>query len=539
MNATTVLTNGRIYTVDANQSNATAIALRGGEILAVGGDDEMRGMLTSGGELVDLGGRCVTPGLIDAHVHFQGYAMGLRQIDLDGSPSLPATLERIRARAGESHQGEWLRGRGWQQEIWEGGAFPTAKDLDEAVADKPAYFPHRSGHASWANSKAMQIAGITANTPDPPGGAIQRDENGNPTGIFFETASELIRSHVPEPTPRQLAAAMRPAQTHCWQAGLVGLHDFDGPDCFSALQILRQNGELGLRMVKNIPAANIDHAVGLGLRSGMGDDWLRIGGIKIFADGALGPRTALMVEPYEGEPDNYGMAVVDKEGMMEIAKKASANGLSVTVHAIGDRANHDILDVYAEARKVEMKADPGLNSHQLPLRHRIEHVQLLHHTDLNRLGELGVIASMQPIHATSDMETADRHWGDRAQYGYVWRTMLDTGATLVFGSDAPVEPIEPMKGIYAAVTRRRSDGDYAPDGWYTDQKLTMAETIHAFTYAAAFTSGQENRAGSIAPGKLADLTIYDRDIFAVEAEELLETKIAGTMVNGQFKYRAF
>jgi predicted amidohydrolase YtcJ len=299
-------------------------------------------------------------------------------------------------------------------------------------------------------------------------------------------------------------------------------------------------------MVKNIRAAYLDHAVGVGLHSGFGDDWLRIGGIKIFADGALGPRTALMVEPYEGEPNNYGIAVVDKEEMMQIAGKASRNNLSVTVHAIGDKANHDILDVYAAVRVEESGRLRGnassvvlLKPNEFKLRHRIEHVQLLHPADLKRLAQLGVIASMQPLHATSDMVVADRNWGSRAQYSYAWRTLLNAGTSLVFGSDTPIEPIEPLKGIYAAVNRRLPNGKYAPDGWYPEQKLTLAETIHAFTQAAAYTAGVEKRTGSVTAGKLADLTIYDRNIFAIADRELSDVEIAGTIVGGQFKYRDF
>jgi predicted amidohydrolase YtcJ len=316
--------------------------------------------------------------------------------------------------------------------------------------------------------------------------------------------------------------------------GLTGVHDFDGRSCFRALQTLHQNGELGLRVVKNIPVALLEEAVGVGLRSGFGNDWLRIGGIKIFADGALGPKTAAMVEPYEGEPNNRGIVVVDKEEMLQYALRASTAGLSVTVHAIGDRANHDVLDVYEAVRQQEQEQPPAQ-----PLRHRIEHVQILHPSDLARLAQLNVIASMQPTHATSDMEMADRYWGERTRYSYAWRTMLDTGALLVFGSDAPIEAIDPLPGLHAAVTRRRADGFPGPDGWHPEQRLTMPEAVRAFTLAAAETSGQTARQGSISPGKLADLTVFSRDIFTIPPDELLDVEIEGTMVNGRFRHRTF
>ena len=253
--------------------------------------------------------------------------------------------------------------------------------------------------------------------------------------------------------------------------------------------------------------------------------------MKIFADGALGSKTAAMIAPYEGEPDNVGIVVTDKEEMLERAREAAAGGLSLTVHAIGDRANHDVLDVYEQLRRDEV-GRPGPHP-----RHRIEHVQVLHPGDLNRLAELNVIASMQPIHATSDMVMADRYWGERARFSYAWRTMWDSGALVVFGSDAPVERIDPLPGLHAAVTRRRADGHPGPEGWFPEQRLALWQAIYAFTGAAARTSGQEKTQGMIAPGKLADLTIFDRDPFAAPAEELLETRIAATMVDGVFRHR--
>ena len=306
------------------------------------------------------------------------------------------------------------------------------------------------------------------------------------------------------------------------RAVLVGQH---------AVGVLRGAGD-GHGVEGGAPAFGGQHALGVGLRSGFGDEWLRIGGVKIFAAGALGSKTAAMIAPYEGEPENFGIVVTDKEDMLERAREASAGGLSVTVHAIGDRANHDVLDVYELLRREE--AARG----RARLRHRIEHVQVLHPDDLNRLAKLDVIASMQPIHAISDMDMADRFWGERARLSYAWRAVWDSGARVVFGSDAPVERIDPLPGIHAAVTRRRADGRPGPDGWYPEQRLTLQETIHAFTAAAALTSGQEAWLGTIAPGKLADLTIYDRDLFAIPAEELLETKVVGTVVDGIFRYRS-
>jgi predicted amidohydrolase YtcJ len=377
------------------------------------------------------------------------------------------------------------------------------------------------------------LAGITADSPDPPGGQIQRDATGRPTGVLFETAIDLLDDIIPRPSEKRLIEAMRLGQRACLEAGLTGIHDFDGRTCFRLLQGLHQGDELALRVVKNIPVRYLDQAIGVGLRSGFGDDWLRIGGVKIFADGALGPRTAAMLAPYEGEPENLGIVVTDKEEMIEQASRASAAGLSVTVHAIGDRANHDVLDVYEAIRAEEQAKGESI------LRHRIEHFQIVHDSDFERLATLNVVASMQPIHATSDMEMADHHWGARAKNSYAWRRVLEADGLLAFGSDAPVDPIEPLAGIHAAVTRRRPDGSPGRAGWYPEQRLTIDEAIRGFTMGPAKTAGLEKRSGSISPGKLADLTVFERDIYEVAPEELLDVPIAGTMIGGSFRYRTW
>lgn len=533
MPASFALTHGRIYTMDPARPIATAVAIRDGHIVGVGGDDEMRALLGQGAEWVHLGGRFVTPGLVDAHVHFQHFALSLRNVDLDGAPTRQAALDRVVSFSDGPQDGGWLRGRGWSQDAWPDRAFPTAADLDAIVPNRPVYLSHKSGHAAWVNSQALKIARVDEHTADPPGGHIQRDEAGRPTGIFFEDAMDLVAAHIPRPTPAQIADAMRPAQAYCWSVGLTGLHDFDGRDCFVALQMLREADELGLRVVKNVPVYRLEHALGVGLRSGFGDDWLRIGGVKMFADGALGSRTAAMIAPYEGEPDNYGIVVTDKEEMLEKARQASAGGLSLTIHAIGDRANHDVLDVYEFLRREEKER------HSPRLRHRIEHVQVLHPGDLNRLAALDVVASMQPIHATSDIDMADRYWGARARYSYAWRTMWDSGALVVFGSDAPVERIDPLPGIHAAVTRQRANGYPDPEGWYPQERLELEEALYAFTRAAAITSGQKKTQGRIGPGSLADLTIFEQDLFEVPPDELLEVGIAGTVVGGAFRHRTW
>ena len=534
MYADLILTNGRFYTMDDRHPYATAVAVRDGRIVALTHDDHQASqwLLAPHGRRHNLGGATVTPGLVDAHCHFQWYALSLLQVDLYEVPTKAEAQARVAARAAQQPPGSWVQGRGWKCQIWDDPSWPTAADLDPITPHHPVLLRDKSGHTAWANSLALHRAGITADTPNPPGGEIGRDEHGRPTGMLFETAIRLVSDHIPDYSHAELVEAMRIAQRNCWAVGLTGLHDFDGRESFLALQELHRHAELGLRIYKNMPVSHLEELIGLGLRTDFGDEWLRLGGVKIFADGALGGRTALMVEPYENEPTNLGLAVTDKEEMMAKVSRASRHGLSVTIHAIGDRAVHDVLDVYEVARREA--AERG-DTHFL--RHRIEHVQIYHPADKLRLAQLGLIASMQPVHAISDMVMADAAWGARAQYSYAWRDMLESGARLVFGSDFPVEEIDPLRGIYAAVTRRQIGGDYAPaEGWYPAQKLTMPETIRAFTLATAETSGQQATQGSIAIGKAADFTFFDRDLFTTPPAAVLQTNVIATMTGGVWRY---
>ncbi|MDT8304289.1 MAG: amidohydrolase, partial [Anaerolineae bacterium] len=382
-------------------------------------------------------------------------------------------------------------------------------------------------------------AGVHSGTADPEGGTIGRDTAGAPNGVLFETAMELVAGAIPARTPEEVAARVKVAIAHAHRSGLTGVHDFDGALAFRAYQTLQQRGELTLRIVKNIPVSLLDEAIAVGLQWGFGNDVLRIGGVKTFADGALGPRTAWMIAPYEGEPDNFGIAVTDPEEMMENVRRASAAGLPSTIHAIGDRAVHHVLDVYQTVRADE--AARGLKPAQM--RHRIEHVQLIHPDDARRLGELGVIASMQPNHAPSDMHMADSYWGDRADYAYNIRLQLEAGAPVALGSDAPVEPIEPLPNLYAAVTRRRPDGSPGPEGWRPGpggrRHLSIDEAVHGFTTGPAYAAGMEDRLGQLRPGYLADLIVLDHNLFNEGPAVILNTQVLGTMVSGRWVHREF
>jgi predicted amidohydrolase YtcJ len=470
---------------------------------------------------------------VDAHVHWQRYAESRREINLDGVRSKAAALEKVAERAGNTPPGAWITGFGWSHDVW-GESFPTARDLDSAAPDHPVYLRGRSGHNAWVNSAALRIAGINRETAQPEGAEIVRDANGEPTGILLEkNAMTLVSRHIPALSAEQIADAMRDAQQHAHSLGMTGLHDFDDQPCLAGLQVLRERGQLGLRVLKNVNLKYLNALLEMGLRSGFGDDWLRIGALKLFADGSLGAHTALMLEPYSDDPQNCGLAVTSKADMTEAAARATLAGVPTTIHAIGDRAVRDVLDVFEAVRKLE--AERGIP--RAARRHRVEHVQVIHPDDAPRLAELDLIASMQPIHAMSDLEIAERAWGRaRSAWAYHPRLQLDHGAVVAFGSDAPYDHLGIIAGIHAAVTRRRADGSPGADGWMPAAKVTVDEALRAYTIAPAYAAGMEDRLGRIMPNFLADLTVLGANPYSVEPEALLEVKVVGTMVGGQWMY---
>ena len=517
-----VLTHGVVHTLNSRQPLASALAIGKGLIRYVGDAEGARELAGPSTEIIDLGGRCVLPGLTDAHMHLEGYALALRMIDVE-TATLPEALARVAERARTTPGGAWIRGRGWNHNVW-GNSFPTAGQLDAVAPGNPVCLGAKSGHGCWLNSAALAQARITADTPDPPGGQIVRDSAGQPTGILLEGAMGLLYDLLPEPDEQELAEAMAGALSAANRAGLTSLHSMDGGRCLRAAQILRDRGQLSAHLVVAVPLALLDAALALGLASGWGDEWLRLGPVKMFADGALGPRTAWMLAGYETAPEDTGFAAADFVLLREAVSRANAAGLGCAIHAIGDRANREVLDIYQAGGR------PGM-------RNRVEHLQILHPDDVPRVGRLGVVASMQPLQATSDMAISDRHLGARAGEAYVFRTLLDAGAVLAFGSDCPVEPINPLLGIQAAVTRRRRDGSPGAEGWHPEQRLTVEEAVRAYTWGAAYAAGLEQRLGMLAPGRLADLTVLDRDPWAVDTMEITEIGVSGTVVGGEWVWR--
>lgn len=526
------LYNARIYTLDPSRPQASALAIRDGRILAIGAEADIPAELKR--QPHNLGGQAVLPGLTDAHIHLEHYALGLQKIDCE-TDTRQECLQRVAERTRTTPPGEWILGHGWNQNRWPEG-FGSAADLDAVAPNHPVYLTAKSLHAAWANTLALRRAGLTAASPDPAGGRFGRSAAGELDGILFESAMEAVGDAVPAPSEEQVAQAIRQALPVLWRMGLTGAHDFDRRRCFAALQILRQRGELRLRVLKSIPLEDLPHAAALGLRSGLGDDWLRIGGVKLFADGALGPQTAAMLQPYEGDPQNRGMLLMDAEEIFEHGRQALENGLPLAVHAIGDRANHEVLQALSQLRRLEDDLRQAGGAPDRPLRHRIEHVQVIHADDAARLAQLGVTASMQPIHATSDMLMADRFWGERAALSYAWQTQLNYGATLAFGSDAPVESPNPFWGLHAAVTRQRPDGSPGPQGWYPEQRISLEQALQGYTRGPAYVAGWEDRLGQLAPGCLADLIVLERDPFKCPPQELHTLSPSATMVGGEWVF---
>ncbi|MBI5823543.1 MAG: amidohydrolase [Chloroflexi bacterium] len=540
--------NANIHTFDSNHPSASTILIAGGRIIAVGEKGKLESLAHGKLEKQDMKGKTILPGLTDAHIHLQYYSLGLAKVDCE-TKTKDECLRRVAERARNSKPGEWVLGHGWNQNEWSlpspiraersaseveagrgqgEGNWPTANELDAIAPNNPVYLTAKSLHAAWANTSALNLANITNDTPNPKDGAIQRDAKGQATGILLETAMGLVGGAVPESSINDIEQAIQKAQSILWKMGITGIHDFDRRDSFMALQSLRASSKLKLRVNKNIPVESVEQANALGLRTGFGDEWLWIGSVKAFMDGALGPHTAAMFQPYENEPDNKGILNMDGEELFEHCRKAADVGLSMTVHAIGDRANHEVLNAYEQLRKYE--TEKGLPH----LRHRIEHVQIIHPDDAPRLAKLNIIASMQPIHATSDMYAADRFWGDRSAFSYAWRTQLNHGTPIAFGSDAPVESPNPFLGLHSAVTRRRADGSPSAEGWYPAQKLTLAEAFSAYTLGAAYAANAENRLGKLAENYLADLIVLDQDPFQIKPDDLLALNANATMINGEW-----
>ncbi len=542
--SSSILYNGTIYTLDPSLPRAQALGIRDGRVVAIGSEGKVQAAMGGRAEPINLRGRAVIPALTDAHVHFVNYALARRNLRLDGVADFDAVLERVAAAAQQLPEGAWLLGGGWDHTLW-GGRWPRAADLDALTPDRPALLVRKDGHSAWANSRALELAGIKDTTPNPPGGIIQREKK-QATGVLLENAIDLVRQHIPGTTQVDRLDAVRAAIVEAHSYGIAGvqippgLTAGDGAQTLADLQVLRERGQLDLRCLVHIGLESLDYALRLGLRSGLGDRWLRIGGVKMFADGSLGSETAEMLTHYEGRR-HFGTATMTDAALNAAVQRAIAGGIAVIIHAIGDAANRRVLDAIELAQsQLSVVNSPlqettdGLQTTDHGLRtipNRIEHAQIVHPQDIPRFAQLGVIASMQPIHATSDMDTANRLWGERCATAYAWRALQAAGATLAFGSDAPVEPINPWLGIHAAVTRQRPGG-YPAEGWYPQQRIDITSALRGFTVGAAIAAGASHEQGTLVPGMLADLAVLSADPFKISPSDLHAIQSEITIIEG-------
>jgi hypothetical protein len=527
----TIFHHARVHGDAGPDITATALAVAGGRIVATGTDDDLAAAFPRA-RRADLQDLHVFPGLIDAHNHVVGYGIGLLQVELRETRSIAQALQRIAAATRDVPVDAWVIGRGWDKNVWAEGRFPTRHDLDPTTGLRPAAATSKDGHMLWVNSAALQLAGVTRDTPDPPGGAIGRDTSGEPDGLLAEEARLLVQRIMPAHSPAMREHAVLAAAAEFHRLGLTAIHAFtgattEGPDQLITLQRLHSRGELPVRCVATLPDRHLEAAAATGIRTGLGDNVLRVGPVKIFADGTLGSQTASMLAAFDGQPDNVGIRVRTPEEIDRLVALAVGAGLWTAIHAIGDRANRDVLDILEHHH---------LASEAAGIRHRIEHVQLLHPDDLPRFARAGVVASMQPIHATADRDIADRYWGHRARWAYAWRSLAATGAVLAFGSDAPVETPDPWRGLYAAVTRRR--GDEPGGAWYPEECLTLEEALRAYTIGPAVAAGTEGWQGTLQAGKVADFIALDRDPYEGTPEDLLRVQVLATVVDGRVRHSA-
>lgn len=516
-----------VFTGDPARPRAEAVGVENGKIVAVGSNDEVMATLRGKVEELRLPGRLVTPGLVDGHCHFLSYGLSLRRVDLRDLPSLAACRERIREALRGRAPGEWVLGRGWNHHNWEEKREPLRADLDDIAPDNPVMMVRACGHSQWVNSRALAAAGIARGTPDPPGGRIDRDpKTGKPTGMLRELRSFVERA-IPVPSLEERRQAVLLAQQHALRLGVTGAHTCERYEQWEAFEALDREGALKVRIYHLLWPQDLDEAAANGVRPGHGSERLWAGHMKLYADGSLGAGTALLHEPYTDEPGNTGLEVLSLPQLQEKIELGYRRGYSVGIHAIGDKAVTHCLLAIAAARK----AVPGAR------RDRIEHIQIYRQQDLGLFLEMGIVGSVQPRFVSTDWSVADRRWGAaRCRNGYAWRSLMDAGVPLLFGSDAPVEPMDPILGLQAAVTRQTPEG-LPPGGWYPDQRLNLEESLPGFTTAPAWVSGRQEQSGSIRVGKWADLTVFAQDLFVVPPSEWPSVPVEMTIVNGEVLYR--
>jgi predicted amidohydrolase YtcJ len=529
-----VVLNGRLLTFDLAQLHAEAMAIVGARIACVGANQDIWEWVGNKTQIVNANGNTVLPGFIDSHVHFRDGGFGLSGVQLRDAETPEEFIRRISEYANRIPNGEWILGGRWNHELWPGSLFPTKEWIDGYTPNNPVLISRYDGHMVLANSLALQLAGITRDTVVPPGGTIERGPTGELTGLLKDEAISLAQRVVPNPSEDQLTRAITAALAEARRYGITGIHDNANAEDFAVYQKLYERGGLTCRIYCMMPIRHWKSLADIGVRAAFGNDWIRIGALKGFADGSLGSSTALFFEPYSDTPHNSGLAGADMlpEGnMLKTVQEADRAGLQVCIHAIGDRANHLVLDMYEAAVKADRR-----NAEKR--RFRIEHAQHLHPNDIAKFASLGVIASMQPVHLVDDGCWAEKRIGhERCRTTYAFRTLLDHDIRLAFGSDWTVAPLNPLLGIHAAITRQTSDGKH-PGGWFPTEKITLEEAVKAYTMGSAYAEFAENEKGSLTAGKLADIVVLDAHVFAIPLEHLKEIKVLCTIAGGKVVYQA-
>ena len=539
-----ILLHGKVWTGESAAGaakTAEAVAIANGRILAVGSDEEMRAYQGPNTTVIDLKGRLVVPGLTDSHAHFIPGGFQLLSVDLKDARSEEEFVRRIAAKARTLPSGRWMRGGDWDEESWSSEKLPTRWLIDPATPHTPVFISRYDGHAALANSLALELAGVTKDTRDPAGGVIVRDpKSGEPTGVLKDEAQNLVAKAIPRPSESEMEEALRAALKEAARVGLTSIHDITvGPEAWNGnftgeIELLRRaelEGWLTCRIYAITPIANWKNLEAAGISHDMGSEYLEMGAVKAFADGSLGSRTAWMFKPYDDDPGNSGLPMpimAPPAKLEEIARQADKAGIQICTHAIGDRAVASLLDIYERIG----------GEHPAAHRFRVEHAQHMRPEDFARFGKLGIVASMQPYHAIDDGRWAEKRIGhERARSSYAWKSMLDAGAVLAFGSDWPVAPLDPLSGIYAAVTRATLDGKN-PGGWFPEQRLTVAEALRAYTFGAAYAAFQENDKGTITPGKLADVVVLSEDLFRISPERIKDVRVDITILGGRVVYKS-
>lgn len=526
--ADTVYLNGNIYTVDENFSTAEAIAIKGQYIIGIGSNDDVRKFIGTSTKVIDLGRKTVVPGLIEGHMHYPGEGQKLLQLDVFWKPK-DVILELVKAEADRLPDGEWITGNGWNQEVWDVPEFPTKEDLDSVAPNNPVALKRTCGHATWVNSMALELGGITKDTPNPQGGEILKDESGEPTGILTDTAASAVRSLIPPFNEERQKEALLLAQDELFSYGLTTSMDAgSGLEDIQYMKDLYESGDLKIRlytMVDSGPSAEAYYEKGPEV--GLYDNRLTMNCIKFYTDGSLGARSAWMLEEYSDRAGHFGNSRHTYDEFYELIKAAREHGFQVATHAIGDAANKQVVDIYEKVLK-----EMPLENH----RYRIEHFQIATLEDIQRIADLGIVPAMQSVHATSDKNMAeDRVGSERIKGAYAWRKVLNTGNVIVNGSDANVELVNPYHGLYAAVTRSGRDGEPA-GGWYPEENMTREEALRSFTIWAAYGQFEEDIKGSLEVGKLADFVVLDRDYMTVPARDIKDILPLATIVGGEIVY---